>query len=130
MSCWVVPQVAAEIWGISLSEVLSRIHSGVVVSKMEYGFLLVDTAPLGPMFHSTGAEGGKKPPTWVEVRTWVECDEEGERIEDAGVDLKIEDMEIEIDGDSIEEEPDDGVALGWREKRIENAKRRRGPSEV
>ena len=135
MSCWVVPQVAAEIWGISLSEVLSRIHSGVVVSKMEYGFLLVDTAPLGPMFRSTGAEGGKRPPTWVEVRTWVECDEDGERIEDAGVDLEeassVGSIEEELEeGDSIEEEPDDGVELGWREQRIQSAKRRKGPSGV
>ena len=45
MSCWVVPIVAAEIWGISLDEVMQRIQNGVVVSKREYGFLLVDTAP-------------------------------------------------------------------------------------
>src|SRR4051812_37205137 len=113
MSCWVVPQVAAEIWGISLSEVLSRIHSGVVVSKMEYGFLVVDTAPLGPMFHSTAAEGKAKPPTWVEVQTWVEVeDEEDETIEDAGIDLDLSvaracgrcEEEDLIDGDGIEEE--------------------------
>ena len=135
MSCWVVPQVAAEIWGISLTEVLQRIHSGTVISKMEYGFLLVDTAPLGPLFRSTAAEGREKPRTWVEVRTWVECDEDGERIEDAGVDLHVEtsvaaiEEELE-DGDSIEEEADDGVALGWREKRIVNASRRRPPRSM
>ena len=61
MSCWVVPNVAAEIWGISLDEVLSRIQSGVVVSKREYGFLLVDTAPLGPLFKSTAADALASP---------------------------------------------------------------------
>src|SRR5258706_1550312 len=68
MYCWVVPNVAAEIWGISLDEVMNRIQNGVVVSKREYGFLLVDTAPLGPLFKSTAAEGKAKPRTWVPCR--------------------------------------------------------------
>src|SRR5258705_7632416 len=114
MSCWVVPNVAAEIWGISLDEVMQRIQNGVVVSKREYGFLLVDTAPLGPLFRSTAAEGKAKPRTWVAVQTWVEVEEDEidaeveESIDDAGMDLAV-------DGDSIEEEPDDGVALGWQQ---------------
>src|SRR5688500_5378530 len=98
MSCWVVPIVAAELWGGSLGEVRARIHAGTVVSKMEYGFLLVDTAPLGPLFRSTAAEGAPRPPTFVEVRTWMEVEDEDEvelieveaeveeRIEDAGMD--------------------------------------------
>jgi len=129
MSCWVVPQVAAEIWGISLTEVLSRIHCGAVISKMEYGFLLVDTAPLGPLFRSTCADGRPKPPTWVAVKTWEEIEDDEdqpgdvlvERIEDAG-------MDIDVDGDSIEEEPDDGVALGWRERRKAIAGKRKPPT--
>ncbi len=126
MSCWVVPIVAAEIWGISLSEVLSRITAGTVVSKMEYGFLLVDTAPLGPLFRSTCADGRAKPPTFVEVQTWTEADDEDdpsrveETIDDAGIDL-------DVDGDSIEEEPDDGVALGWRQQRAVSARMRKPP---
>src|SRR6266436_4863869 len=120
MSCWVVPIVAAEIWGISLDEVMQRIGSGVVVSKREYGFLLVDTAPLGPLFRSTAAEGKAKPRTWMPVQTWVELEDEEETIDDAGIDL-------DVDGDSIEEEPDDGVELGWRQKRLEIGQRRRAP---
>jgi hypothetical protein len=123
MSCWVVPIVAAEIWGISLEEVMQRINNGVVVSKREYGFLLVDTAPLGPLFHSTAAEGKAKPRTWVAAQTWVEVEEDEESIDDAGIDLNV-------DGDSIEEEPDDGVALGWREKRMEIARKRRAPGNA
>jgi hypothetical protein len=115
--------VAAEIWGISLDEVLQRINSGAVISKREYGFLLVDTAPLGPLFQSTAAEGKAKPRTWVAVQTWVDVDDieaDNESIDDAGMDLAV-------DGDSIEEEPDDGVALGWRQRRKEVAKIRKGP---
>jgi hypothetical protein len=122
MSCWVVPNVAAEIWGISLDEVMHRIQSGVVVSKREYGFLLVDTAPLGPLFKSTATEGKSKPRTWVPIQTWIEAlDEDEESIDDAGVDLAI-------DGDSIEEEPDDGIALGWQQKRLAHARLRKPPS--
>jgi hypothetical protein len=123
MSCWVVPNVAAEIWGIPLSEVLQRIHAGIVISKMEYGFLLVDTAPLGPLFRSTAADGAPKPPTWVAIQTWHELDddEDEETIDDAGVDLAI-------DGDSIEEEPDDGVALGWQARRAVSGRMRKPPA--
>jgi len=124
MSCWVVPNVAAEIWGISLDEVLQRIQSGAVVSKREYGFLLVDTAPLGPLFKSTATDGKAKPRTWVPVQTWVEAkDDDEETIDDAGMDLAV-------DGDSIEEEPDDGVELGWRAKRMEIGRRRRAPGTL
>ena len=121
MSCWVVPNVAAEIWGISLDEVMSRIQNGEVISKREYGFLLVDTAPLGPLFKSTAAEGKAKPRTWVPVQTWIEANEDEETIDDAGVDL-------DVDGDSIEEEPDDGIALGWQQKRLAHARLRRPPA--
>jgi hypothetical protein len=123
MSCWVVPNVAAEIWGISLDEVLHRINTGAVVSKREYGFLLVDTAPLGPLFRSTAGEGKAKPRTWVAVQTWVEVEEDDDEcIDDAGMDLAV-------DGDSIEEEPDDGVALGWQQKRLAHARLRKGPGK-
>jgi hypothetical protein len=121
MSCWVVPNVAAEIWGISLDEVMNRIQNGVVVSKREYGFLLVDTAPLGPLFKSTAGEGKARPRTWVPVQTWIEANEDEESIDDAGVDLAV-------DGDSIEEEPDDGIALGWQQKRLAHARLRTPPS--
>ena len=122
MSCWVVPIVAAEIWGISLDEVMQRIGCGAVISKREYGFLLVDTAPLGPLFRSTAAEGKAKPRTWMPVQTWVEVEsDEEETIDDAGMDL-------DVDGDSIEEEPDDGVALGWQQKRQAHARLRKPPS--
>ena len=121
MSCWVVPNVAAEIWGISLDEVMHRIQSGAVVSKREYGFLLVDTAPIGPLFKSTAADGKAKPRTWVPVQTWVEAGDKEESIDDAGVDLAV-------DGDSIEEEPDDGIALGWQQMRIAHARLRKPPA--
>src|SRR5947208_4273396 len=45
MSCWVVPSIAAELWGIPLEQLMGQIRAGAVTSKSEHGFTLVDVAP-------------------------------------------------------------------------------------
>src|SRR4051794_11525023 len=45
MSCWVVPTVAAELWGVSVDTILTRVRTGDVSSKTENGFMFVDVAP-------------------------------------------------------------------------------------
>lgn len=45
MSCWVVPTVAAELWGVAVDTILDRARSGLVPSKVENGFMFVDVAP-------------------------------------------------------------------------------------
>jgi len=45
MSCWVVPAVAAEYWGVSLDTVWWRIQSGSAPCKVEDGFTFIDVAP-------------------------------------------------------------------------------------
>src|SRR5687768_18476973 len=45
MSCWVAATVAAELWGISVKEVLERVQPGEVKSQTDLGFLVVDVAP-------------------------------------------------------------------------------------
>lgn len=50
MSCWVVPSVAAEFWGIPVQSVLDRIKHGDVIHKRESGFTFVDVAPESPNF--------------------------------------------------------------------------------
>src|SRR5512135_1359844 len=47
MSCWVVPAVAAELWGLNINQILERVRDGHVPSKLEMGFLMVDIAPSG-----------------------------------------------------------------------------------
>jgi hypothetical protein len=42
MSSWVAPSVAAEIWGISIDQVLAGIASGSVKSYIDGQFLFVD----------------------------------------------------------------------------------------
>jgi hypothetical protein len=48
MSCWVVPTVAAEIWGVSVGEVLRRIEAGEITVREENGWTFVDVAPGSP----------------------------------------------------------------------------------
>jgi hypothetical protein len=45
MSCWVVPAVAAEYWGVTLDVVWDRIYSDLVPHKTESGFVFVDVDP-------------------------------------------------------------------------------------
>lgn len=49
MSCWVVPALAAEIWGIPLQQVLDGIRTGKLPNKTDViGLTFVDVAPGGP----------------------------------------------------------------------------------
>ena len=45
MSCWVVPTVAAELWGCSVETILERARAGVIPIKTENGFMFIDVAP-------------------------------------------------------------------------------------
>ena len=52
MSCWVVPTVAAELWGCSLESVLAAIRHGNVLTKDEGGWTFIDVAPESPRMAS------------------------------------------------------------------------------
>jgi hypothetical protein len=45
MSCWVVPTVAAEYWGVTLDVVWCRIYDGLVPHKTDEGFVFIDLDP-------------------------------------------------------------------------------------
>ena len=64
MSCWVVPAVAAELWGLNINQVLERVRDGHVPSKLEMGFLMVDIAPLSTA-DAPRAVRKPRPPTYV-----------------------------------------------------------------
>jgi hypothetical protein len=53
MSCWVVPSVAADFWGVSVQSILDRIKDGQILSKRESGFTFVDVAPQSPTFEKS-----------------------------------------------------------------------------
>ena len=48
MSCWVVPSVAAELWGCPVQSVLDAIRGGDVATREENGWMFVDVAPNSP----------------------------------------------------------------------------------
>jgi hypothetical protein len=48
MSCWVVPSVAAELWGCTVDAVLNAMRQGDVPTKDDSGWTFVDVAPDSP----------------------------------------------------------------------------------
>ena len=67
MSCWVVPAIAAELWGVTLAQVLAGIADGTVRWQREHGFLFVDAAGRCQCTHTTRKPQGPPPPTFVPV---------------------------------------------------------------
>jgi hypothetical protein len=48
MSCWVVPTIAAELWGVPVDQVLQRVRDGNLPYRVDAGFMFVDVAPPPP----------------------------------------------------------------------------------
>ena len=67
MSCWVVPTVAAELWGVSVESVHTRIRDGSLASKHENGFTFIDVAPDSPVLETPKALRPPPPPTYRAV---------------------------------------------------------------
>jgi hypothetical protein len=67
MSCWVVPAIAAELWGVTLAQVLAGVADGTVRWQREHGFLFVDASARGHSLQTTRKPQGPPPPTFVPV---------------------------------------------------------------
>ena len=65
MSCWVVPSIAAELWGLTVDQLMQRIQAGVVPSKKDEGFLFVDVAPHSDRISPPRRPAHERPPTFV-----------------------------------------------------------------
>lgn len=70
MSCWVVPTVAAEYWGVTLDVVWRRIYEGLVPHTNDRGFVFVDVDPWTP--DADGALLHDPPATFVASDTIME----------------------------------------------------------
>jgi hypothetical protein len=68
MSCWVVPAIAAELWGVTVEHVLARVRAGTIESRREHGFTFVHATPAACHSHFTARREGPPPPTFVPVR--------------------------------------------------------------
>jgi len=69
MPCWVVPAIAAELWGVTVNHVLAGIRDGSVATREEHGFVFVDVAPGGYTFQRALRPDEPRPPTFVLSRT-------------------------------------------------------------
>lgn len=143
MSCWVVPTVAAEYWGISLDLVLRRITDGLVPHMSDSGFVFVDVDPWATA--CTGAFRHTPPPTFVSTAEILPT------IESSSGNLLLDedDPEENVESDSFaesSEEPEDSEQhagdlpeldeeetatfgrLSWEEVRQQVSRTRRAPS--
>jgi hypothetical protein len=86
MSCWVVPSVAAELWGCTIDAVLNAIRNGHVPSKEDEGFTFVDVAPDSPKLEAPKPLRPATPETYTilsqaeedALQQPIECEEESE----------------------------------------------------
>jgi len=95
MSCWVVPTIAAEFWGMPLEQVMQCINRGELTTKIEQGFMFVDVAPDSPIYAPNGLAPEDRPQTFTAV-TSVTDDELA----------ALADEVREVDEDQLPEEPD------------------------
>ena len=65
MSCWVVPTVAAEIWGMPVEHVLGKIDSGEIPHRRDNGWIFVDVAPDSPVVVPLKRHPSERPPTFT-----------------------------------------------------------------
>lgn len=67
MPSWVVPAVAAELWGVSVEHVLAEIAAGRIVARCEGEFIFVDVDPNAD--HGTPQES--RPATYRRSLAWA-----------------------------------------------------------
>ena len=118
MSCWVVPTVAAELWGVSVDHVLDCIRSGQLASRREAGFTFVDIAPEANI---------NKPPTYTIITP-----EEFAALSGADAIQNVtDDVDVEIvpDDESQSEVVESGN-IDWRQARVDTSRMRIAPRRM
>jgi hypothetical protein len=122
MSCWVVPTIAAELWGVSIDHVLQQVRDGHLPHRVHEGFMFVDVAP-----HGGGCgivkPAAMNPPTFTalsEAEIDALCDETVADIEAAETVEAHADVEDRNEEEESQSPADDeaSVDLGdWRAAR-------------
>src|SRR5688572_12060697 len=108
MSCWVVPSVAAELWGVPVEAIQLRVRDGSLTSKQENGFTFIDVAPDSPVLETPRTMRPPPPPTYRAVTR-----EEIEALVGDVYDLGAADDESDVEN--------------WRIGRSEASRMRRAP---
>ena len=126
MPCWVVPVVAAELWGVGVDHVLRALADGTVPSKQEYGFTVVDVAPESSIFPPPRRPDEPPPPTFVLVN-----DPTPVRLPaDVPVAPPLADQGDASELPPLDEEEDDVPITHWREVRSRVGRTRQPPRRV
>ena len=119
MSCWVVPTIAAELWGVSVDHVLDCVRNGQLASRREAGFTFVDIAPEATV---------NTPPTYTIITPEEFAALTGHAPADAAVDVSDE-VDVEIVDDESAAEAESGK-LDWRQARVETSRMRIAPRRM
>jgi hypothetical protein len=135
MSCWVVPTIAAEFWGVTLDVVWNRIGSGLVPQKTESGFVFIDLYPWTP--GAGGTPLHTPPPTFVpasEQSCIVSQDTQGLLPDERFLDDEDPAEELNSPDDALPELDEEEEAtfgrLTWQEVRQQVSRQRRGPGKA
>ena len=101
MACWVVPAIAAELWGVTVNHVLAGVRDGSIGSRQEHGFLFVDAAPGSYTYQRPLRPDEPRPPTFVAVEadqgaspTWEQTPEPTREVAAAPPAPLVEDDEL------------------------------------
>lgn len=135
MPCWVVPVIAAELWGVSLEHLLLGIADGTVPSRTECGFVVVDVAPESTVYERP-RRAGPPPPTYVVVNgASDEVPEVPALIPDRASEPVLVPAEVvseSFDGEipPLDEEEDDKPISNWRQVRSSVGRTRMPPARV
>ena len=125
MPCWVVPVVAAELWGVSVDHVLRAVADGSVPSKQEYGFTVVDVVPDSNALPPRRPDR-PPPPTFVLIEELTPIP--------APVEAPVAPPTVDPDDTSelppLDEEEDDVPITNWREVRSRVGRTRTPPKRV
>jgi hypothetical protein len=113
MSCWVVPGVAAELWGVALEQVLESIRLNQIPSKREYHFTLVDVAPNSPKAEPLQAAHAPRKPTYMPITSSKDPNPEP---------LAQNDNPSTPEEESSESDLDD-APLNWKQSRLNVVRR-------
>ncbi len=108
MPCWVVPTIAAEIWGVSVEHVLQRVRSGSLPCRLDEGFMFVDVMSADEACSSV-VPSDERPPTFtalseaeVDALAADECDEVIEAADKLRDEIRVESQSPDNDEASVD----------------------------
>jgi hypothetical protein len=110
MPSWVLPAVAAELWGVPVEQVLADIANGRAASRIEGEFLFVDLDPCSEAADSPPRLAYRRSLAWSPVQS-----ESSESIVSAAErDALLDDAENEVEGigATVDDGSDEEAPLG------------------